>query len=290
MLNLTSTSLVQNEAGERRTIWRVLSTGRGRAGTGIILVLGLVAIFADVIAPHDPGALVAAPLVPPFEGDLLLGSDEIGRDLFSNLVIASRASLAVGIGAAILSFLIGSLVGSIAGYFGGVFDAVFMRVAEVFQVVPGFAFAIVMASVFNAGITAVAVIIALTAWPQVARLVRAQFISLREREFVLGSRVSGFGSRHIIVSEIMPNAVPPILVQVAMDVGTVILLEAGLSFLGVGDPNVPTWGQMLNQAQMFLGQAWWLSVLPGLAILVTIIGFNMLADGLNEALGTKASE
>ncbi|MAT04615.1 MAG: ABC transporter permease [Acidimicrobiaceae bacterium] len=271
--------------GDQRLLARLLRSPRGLFGLVTIVLLVLLAIFAEWLAPANPNELVGAPLQPPFSDGTILGTDDIGRDVFSNLVIASRASLRVGVLAAALAVLIGTVVGSIAGYFGGVVDAFLMRIAEMFQVVPGFAFAIVMAAVFDASINAVAVIIALTAWSQVARIVRAQFLSLRSREFVQAASVAGFSSRHIIASEVLPNALPPVLVQVALDVGTAILMEAGLSFLGVGDPNVPTWGQMLNSAQIFLGQAWWLSVFPGAAILLTVVAFNMLADGLNEALG-----
>lgn len=280
--------LTRTRAGERRVVVRLLRTRRGAVAVAVIGILVLVALLADVLAPHDPNRLVGAPLQAPFSGDAILGTDDIGRDVLSNLIVASRASLRVGILAALLAVVIGTTVGSIAGYFGGVIDSALMRLAEMFQVVPGFAFAIVMAAVFDASINTVAVIIAITAWSQVARIVRAQYLSLREREFVQAAAVAGFSSRHIIMSEVLPNALPPILVQVALDVGTAILMEAGLSFLGVGDPNVPTWGQMLNSAQLFLNRAWWLSVLPGVAILITVIAFNMLADGLNEAMGARA--
>jgi peptide/nickel transport system permease protein len=274
--------------GDQRLLARLIRSPRGAFGLITITLLVLIAIFADVLAPYDPNRLVGAPLQPPFSGGTVLGTDDIGRDVLSNLLVASRASLRVGVLAAALAVVIGTIVGALAGYFGGVVDGVLMRVSEMFQVVPGFAFAIVMAAIFDASINAVAVIIALTAWSQVARIVRAQYLSLRNREFVQAASVAGFSTRHIITSEVLPNALPPIFVQVALDVGTAILMEAGLSFLGVGDPNVPTWGQMLNAAQLFLGQAWWLSVFPGLAILITVIAFNMLADGLNDALGQKA--
>ncbi|KWX57175.1 hypothetical protein ASJ79_12270 [Mycobacterium sp. NAZ190054] len=247
-----------------------------------------MAVAADWIAPYDPTLIVGAPLEPA--GDrFLLGTDNLGRDVLSQLIYGSRASVYVGILGALASTTIGILIGAVAGYFGGRIDTVLMRVAELFQVLPALIVALVMAALWGGSLMLVVIVIGVTTWPNEARIMRGQVMSLRDRDFVNLARTSGFGPAHILFSDVIPNAIPPLIVQAALGVGGSILVEAGLSFIGVGDPNAGSWGQMLNIAQPYLPVAPWLSILPGLAIVLMVLGFNLIADGLNRAMSPRGS-
>lgn len=267
--------------------WNAFRASRsGVVGLVLLAILVLMALTASLLSPADPNAIVDAPLLPPSLHHLM-GTDGIGKDVLSNFLYGSRVALLVGASSAAIALVFGSLVGSLAGFYGGVVDGLLMRVAELFQVLPTLILAIVIVALLGAHEMFLIAAIAVTIWPQQARLVRAQVLSIRERDYVAASRAMGFGSRHIMFSEILPNALPPVVVQGALDVGTAILLEAGLSFIGLGDPSVPSWGQMLFNAQQNLENGWWITVFPGLGICLAVLAFNLVGDGINAALNPR---
>jgi peptide/nickel transport system permease protein len=261
----------------------------GMVGFAALVVFVLLGVFGPWLAPQDPGAVSRDILDSPSSAHFF-GTDNIGKDVFSGVLAASRVSMTVGIFTAIFSLVVGVLAGGLAGYYGGKIDAVVMRISEFFQVIPGLILALVTVAMIGPSLTVIVVVLSITTWPQTARIVRAQFLSLKEREFVEAARSIGFGHRYIIRSEVLPNAMPPAIIAATLVVGRAILLEAGLSFLGLGDPNNPSWGEMLNRAQPYLSTAWWMSVFPGLAILLVVLAFNLVGDALNDALDPEGRQ
>jgi peptide/nickel transport system permease protein len=249
-----------------------------------------LAIFAPIVAPSDPFKGGADALLPPGSREFLLGSDHLGRDILSELIFGARVSLAVGISAALSASVLGIVVGSLAGFFGGWVDSLLMRTSEFFQTLPRFVLALVIVAFFGGGILKLILVIAVLSWPQIARLVRAQILSLREATFVEAARLAGMNSGQIIAREILPNALAPVIVAGSLDIASAILLEASLSFFGLGDANLVSWGGMLNVAQPYLRQAWWMALFPGLAISVVVLAFNVLGDALNDALNPRLRE
>jgi peptide/nickel transport system permease protein len=279
-----ATSSIPGRSGSR--VWRRLRRRKGAAfGTAVMAVVGLVALLAPQLAPYDL-LYVGRAFVPPSHAHPL-GTDNLGIDLLTSIIHGTRTSLIVGLCAMATSTVIGVAVGSMAGYFGGLIDDVLMRVTEMFQVLPQFFLAIVIVALFGSSIWNVVLVIGILAWPTTARLVRAEFLSLRSREFVDAARSLGMKDRDIIVREILPNAMPPIIVNGAMLVSSAILLETSLSFLGLGDPNTMSWGTMLHNAQAYFHRAWWMAAFPGMALFLTALALNLLGDALNEALNPK---
>ncbi|MEO4001737.1 ABC transporter permease [Mesorhizobium sp. CAU 1732] len=252
----------------------------------IVLVVG-VAILAPWISIYDPNVGGTDALLPPLSAGHWLGTDHLGRDIWAQLAYGARVSLTVGVLAALSALTIGVLVGALSGYFGGWTDAVLMRVSEFFQTLPRFVVALIIVALFGAGLFKLVLVIGFLSWPQTARVVRSSVLTLRESTFVDAARVAGMGSRAIIFREILPNVAATIIVMTGLAIASAILLEAGLSFFGIGDPNMPSWGTMLNQAQEYLRLAWWMSLFPGLAIAIVVLSFNMISDGLNDALNPK---
>jgi peptide/nickel transport system permease protein len=246
------------------------------------MTLLAVAAGADLIAPYSPFATSNDVLLPPSPTHLL-GTDDLGRDLFSAVVHGTRVSLLVGVGSVLIATLIGIVVGGVSGFVGGTVDDVLMRFTELFQIVPRFFLALVVLSLFGNSIWLIVLLLGLTYWTGTARLLRSQVLSLRAREYVLAARVIGVKESSILLRHILPAALPPVITQAALHVGGAILIEAGLSFLGLGDRNVVSWGLLLNDAQQYVRTAWWISAFPGLAITVTVLALNLIADGLNEA-------
>ncbi len=263
--------------------WTALvRTPAGVAGFSLVTLVVIVALLGGALAPYDPFRVAARPLLPPQPGHPF-GTDDLGRDVLSGVLYGTRVSLAVGVVVAVMAAAVGTLVGSATGYFGGPIDDVLMRLTEVVQVAPRFFLAVLVAAVFGPSVWLITALLGLTFWPGTARLVRAQIFSLREREFVLAARALGLRDGRIIVRHILPNVLPIIVVSAALQIGAAIIVEASLSFLGLGDRSVVSWGWMLNNAQPFLRSAWWMSVFPGIALGLTVLGMNLLADGLQSA-------
>jgi peptide/nickel transport system permease protein len=256
--------------------WRSFTAIVGLALT--LTTLGL-AVFGGSVAPFDPFATRFPALQPPSAAHWL-GTDDLGRDTFSGVLAGARASLFVGIATAAVASVLGTAVGAIAGYYGGLVDDALMRLTELVQIVPRFFLAILVAALFGPSLVFLTLLLALTFWPTTARLVRSQILTLRQREWVLAARAVGLGEIRILVRHVVPHALGLIIVTGALQIGAAILVEASLSFLGLGDRSVISWGYMLNGAQPFLRVAWWLSVFPGLALVFTVLGTNLLADAL----------
>ena len=265
---------------------RIFATRHGGIGLVILAVLVLMAVFARFIAPYGAMTQVGTSLMPPSLAHPM-GTDNIGRDLLSLIIYGSRASLAIGFSAALAALLIGGTIGAIAGYFRGVAEAVLMRVAELFQTLPVIIVVLFAIALFGTSFWLLIAAVALAIWPLEARLIYGQFVNLREREFVAAAIVADLPAHHIVMREILPNALPPVIVQVALDASLAILIESGLGFLGLSDASMVSWGQLLFVAQDYLDSAWWMSVFPGAAICLAVIGLNMLADGLNELVNPR---
>lgn len=256
---------------------------------GIVLIgfLTVIAIFAPLVATHDPFSMdfgnkyISPTLSYP------MGTDHFGRDVFSRVVWGARISLLVGFFAALISGILGICIGSVSGYFGGMIDIALMRLVDMFLVMPTFFLVLLIVALFNRNIWFIILAIAFTSWPISARLLRAEFLSLREREFVEAAKTIGASNTHIIFREILPNAIFPVIVMFGYNIAGAILTEAAISFLGLGDPNTITWGWLLNDALQVFRRAWWLAAFPGVAISITVIAFNLVGDGLNDALNPR---
>jgi len=273
----------------RESFWHRLHTQPAALfGCGVLAALLFMALFAGVLAPGDPFATSRQVFQTPSQAHPF-GTDDLGRDLYRSVIHGARASLAVGIFTTIISTVIGVLVGASAGYFGGIVDDLLMRITELFQVVPRFFLVLIAVALFKGGIGLIILLLGLTYWPGTARLLRGQILSLRNREHVVAARAIGMRESAILMRHVLPMALPPIITLAALTVGGAILVEAGLSFLGLGDHNVVSWGALLNDAQQFVRRAWWLSAFPGLAITVTVLGLNLLTDALNEIWNPRLS-
>ena len=267
---------------------RAYMQNRGAVVGGVILlVIVVMAVFAPIICPGSPWDMVGAPLQPPLSPDFPLGSDMLGRNIWSGIVHGARISLLIGVVATSVAIMIGVAIGAVAGYFGGIIDDALMRVTEFFQTIPGFVLLIVLVALFTPTVGSVVIAIGLVSWTPVARIVRGEFLSLRTREFVQAAVLLGETDLHIITRQILPNALSPIIVTASLLVGTSILLESALSFLGLGDPNLMSWGYMIGAARTVMQLAWWMSVFPGLAIVLTVLALNLVGDGLNDALNPR---
>lgn len=263
----------------------VTSSVEGLTGLAILGVIGGLAVAAPLIFPQDPLSIVASPLIRPFtDANFPLGTDSLGRDMLAGLVHGARVSLTVGLIAAAAALFIGMVVGTVAGFAGGMIDEALMRVTDAFQIVPGFLLALAFVSTIGPSTPIVVVAIALSAWADPARLTRAQVLSIRERDYVASARAIGMHPLEIAFRQILPNALPPVLALAAIIVAAAILTEAALSFLGLGDPNVVTWGSMIAEGRNLLRSAAYLSVIPGFGLLATVLGVYLLAEGINQAL------
>ena len=272
-----------------RAFLRRLAANRlALAGAVVVLLLVLVAIFAPVIVPYDPYQIdVDAILLPPSPSHLF-GTDELGRDVFSRMVYGSRVSLQVGFVAAGLATAVGVLLGALAGYYGGKVEALIMRFTDMMLCFPTFFLILAVIALLEPGINNIMAVIGLTSWMGVARLVRAEFLTLKEREFVVAARSLGASDLRVIFRHMLPNAMAPVLVALTLGVAGAILTESGLSFLGLGvQPPLASWGNILNQGKANIEIAWWLSLFPGLAILITVLGYNLLGEGIRDALDPR---
>lgn len=257
------------------------------AGLLVLVLVGLAAIFGPRLYGTDPYDMVWAPFTPPGSEGYLLGTDYLGRDLFAGILNGARVSLAIGLAAAFMSVFIGITVGALAGFYRGWVEEILMRITEFFQVLPTLLFSMVIVSLFGASLYIITIAIGIVSWPAVARITRAEFLRIRELEYVMASRASGTGNTKLMFGVVLPNALPPIIVQSALMVGTAILFESGLSFLGLTDPNVMSWGQIIGANRPYILDANYTVTLPGLAIFVTVLAISLVGDGLNDALNPR---
>jgi peptide/nickel transport system permease protein len=256
-------------------------------GLVLLAVIVAITIFGPFLYPTDPFAVVASPLTPPGGQGLLLGTDKIGRDLLAGIINGGRATLLVGCAAAIVAVLIGVTIGACAGYFGRMVDSTLMRITEIAMAIPVVLFAIVLLTLFSPSVFHVVLAIGLVVWPPTARVARAEFLRLREAEYVRVARTCGCGHLRIMLQQILPNALPPLIVMSSLVVGVSMLFQAGISFLGLADPNVFSWGLILGENRDKILQAWWPTTFPGIAIFLTVLSVNLIGDGLNEALNPR---
>ncbi|UIK03636.1 ABC transporter permease [Neorhizobium galegae] len=274
-----------------RLLRDLVRTPEGAIGFGILAALVLVALFAPMLSAGDPLRIAGWALLPPFTDPAFpLGTDRLGRDVLAGILHGTRTSLAVGLAAALAAIAIGLCVGLTAGFAGGLVDEGLMRVVDAFQIVPSFLLALAFVSVIGASVPVVVLAIALGAWADPARLTRAQVLSIRERDYVASARVIGMHPAEIALREILPNALPPVLALSAIIVAAAILTEAALSFLGLGDPNVVTWGSMIAEGRNILRSSPSLSIFPGIALVVTVVGVYLFSEGLTRALGGRRLE
>jgi peptide/nickel transport system permease protein len=261
------------------------------AGLVLVALLAATALGAPWLAPHDPTAIDARTILAGPSGAHLLGTDDLGRDVLSRLIYGARISLAVGFVSVGIAVLIGTALGACAGYFGGLVDAAVMRFVDIMLCFPSTFLILAVIAFIGPSIWNVMFVIGVTGWMGVCRLVRAEFLTLRERDFVVAARALGAGDARLIFRHILPNAMAPVLVAAVLGVAGAILTESGLSFLGLGvQPPTPSWGNILTAGKDNIDVAWWLSFFPGLAITLTMLGYNMLGEGLRDALDPRLSE
>jgi peptide/nickel transport system permease protein len=256
-------------------------------GLAILLLVVAMAALAPVLFPFSPWDMQGAPFSPPGEDGFLLGTDSLGRDVAADIAYGAHVSLLIGAVSTVAAVTFGVVLGALAGYLGGVVDDVIMRLTEFFQTVPSFILAVVLVAIFTPSLLSIVVAIAVVSWPPVTRVVRAEFMTLRTREFVQAAEVLGRSRFAIAFREILPNALSPIIVLASLMVASAILLESALSFLGLGDPNLMSWGFMIGAGRSVIRLAWWMSVFPGLAIFLTVLALNLVGEGLNDALNPR---
>jgi peptide/nickel transport system permease protein len=267
---------------------RALRNRLTAAGAAIVVVLFVTALFAPVLAPYDPDAIDARHVLEPPSTLHLLGTDELGRDVFTRMMYGARVSLLVGFVSAGIACAVGALLGAVSGYFGRVVDMVIMRLVDVMLCFPSFFLILAVIAYLDASIWNIMIVIGVTSWMGVCRLVRAEFLSLKQRDFMTAAEALGVGPWRIIVRHGLPNAMAPVFVAFILGVAGAILTESALSFLGIGvQPPDPSWGNMLTEGKATIEVAWWLSVYPGCAILVTVLGYNLLGEGLRDVLDPR---
>ncbi len=269
--------------------WQRFRGNRGAViGLGIIAAVILMAAVAPLLYPDDPADMIAQPFLWPLQDPQFpLGSDLLGRDLGAEIFHGAHVSLLVGAAATAAAVSIGMLIGVLGGYYGGRIDDLLMRVTEIVQTIPPFVLTIIMVAVFRPSLRTIVLAICAVSWPQVARLVRAEVLTLREREFVQAGIAMGMSDIRLIATQILPNALAPVIVAASLMMASAILIEAGLSFLGLGDPNVISWGAIIGEGRDSIRDAWYISALPGLAIFVSVLGLNLVGEGLNDALNPR---
>ncbi len=271
--------------------WVRYKRSRGAVlGLFIVLLILFMAGTASLFYPDDPFRLAGKPLAAPMTNGFFLGSDSLGRDVASGIVHGAKTSLLIGFVATIVSVFIGIFFGAFAGYFGGRLDDFLMRVTEIFQTIPSFIFAILLVAIMKPSISSIVIAIAVVSWPGVARLVRGEFLALKNREFVQACHTLGMSDFRIMLREILPNCLSPIIVVGSLMIATAILIESGLAFLGLGDPNIMSWGFLIGAGRTMLRSAWWVCTFPGIAILVTVLAINLVGEGLNDALNPRLKE
>jgi peptide/nickel transport system permease protein len=260
---------------------------------GALVVAGIVvaAASAPIALPLDPLRIVGpAELWPGQDPDFPLGTDSLGRNILSMVVYGARATLLISLFASVAATLIGVTVGAVAGYFGGWVDEAAMRLAELFQTIPNLIFILMIVMILGSTLTNIVIAIGVVSWTSIARMTRVEFLSLRNREFVQACRAMGMGSFRIILSEILPNALPPVIVLSSLVMASAILFESYISFLGLGDPNLASWGRLAGDGRLLIRSSWYICAIPGVAIMIAVLALNLIGDGLNDALNPKLKD
>ncbi|CAN1548519.1 DppC ABC-type dipeptide/oligopeptide/nickel transport systems, permease components [Burkholderiaceae bacterium] len=255
-------------------------------GLGILICIIFAALLAPILYPQGPFEMVGKPFIEPFT-ESILGTDQLGRDLAAGILYGARITLQIGLLSTIIAIFVGIIIGGLSGYFGGWLDSFLMRITEIFQTIPFFLFAILLVAILRPTLGSVIFAIAIVSWPPMARLVRSEFISIRNREFIQACIVMGMNHWQIIFRHVLPNAISPIIVTGSLMVATAILIESGLSFLGLTDPNVMSWGYIIGSGRTVLRTAWWVCTVPGIAILMTVMAINLVGEGFNDALNPR---
>lgn len=283
------TNLRPPEPASLAVFWRRYKRNRAALlGLALFTIVVLMALSAGIVDPEDPLRRAGPPMTRPFtDWDTPLGTDQMGRDILSGLFYGARISLMIGVVATLISIAIGVLIGALSGYFGGWVDDVLMRITEAFQTIPSFVLLLALVAIMGSQIEWITVAIGIVSWTAPARMVRAEFMSLRGREFVDAARNLGVSNSAIIFKEILPNALPPIIVYASVIMALSILMESALAFLALGDPNYASWGNMIGQGRAVLRSAPYVAVLPGIAIVLTVLSFSLLGEGLNDALNPR---
>jgi peptide/nickel transport system permease protein len=288
-MTVTDAAMPPKEAPRALILWQRFRRNRAAVlGLGLFAGVTMMALLADIITPGDPLRRAGNALVWP--GTAVAtpwGTDQLGRDVMSGIFHGARISLMIGVVATLISVSIGVVVGAVAGYFGGRTDDFLMRLTEAFQTIPNFVLLLTLVAIFGSTIETIVIAIGVVSWPPPSRMVRAEFMSLRQREFVEAARNLGAGNLSIIFREILPNALPPVIVFASVIMATAILMETALAFLGLGDPNYASWGNMIGQGRAVLRSAWFCAVIPGIAILLTVLSFSLMGEGLNDALNPR---
>ncbi len=270
-------------------VWRRFSRNRlAVSGMAVVVFLALGALLAPIVSPYDPTAINVYKVLSPPSSANLFGTDELGRDVLARMIWGSRVSLKVGFVAVGIAISIGILIGSVAGFYGGRIDSVLMRFVDIMLAFPTLFLILAVIAILEPSISTIMIIIGLTGWMNVARLVRAEFLTLKERDFIAAARAAGAADARIIFRHILPNALAPVFVSATFGIAGAILTESGLSFLGLGvQPPDPSWGNILTAGKDNITVAWWLSVFPGIAILITVLSYNLVGEGLRDALDPR---
>ncbi len=275
-----------------REAWRMFIRNKAAVlGLGLLTAIVVMTFIGPYLYPVDPFEIIWAPFTAPGEVAVApLGTDYLGRDILAGIVGGGRATLAVGTSAALLTIFIGISIGAFAGFHGGFVDEALMRVTEFFQVLPPLLFAMVLVALFSPTLPIVAIAIGVVSWPQTARLTRAEFLKIKHLEYVTAARSIGAENGRIMWKVILPNALPPLIVSATLVIGVAVLFEAGLSFLGLSDPNVMSWGYMIGSSREYIIDSWWAVTFPGIAIFITVLSVSLIGDGLNDAFNPKLRE
>lgn len=259
-------------------------------GLAWLALVAVVAIFAGVFAPRDPFAIVGQPFLPPGSEGFLLGTDSLGRNVLAGLIHGARTTLMIAVLSTVAAVAFGTVLGALAGYYGGIVDDILMRLTEFFQTIPWFLFAIVLVAILSPSAMNLVIAIAVVSWPPIARVVRAEVMAVKAREFVQAAVVAGQRDMAILFGQILPNTLSPLIVTGSLMVATAILIESALSFLGLGAPGQMSWGFMIGAGRSFLRDAWWLVTVPGVVILLTVLAINLIGEGLNDALNPRLAD
>jgi peptide/nickel transport system permease protein len=286
MIIENNVSLARGDSRLLKSIRRYMSGTKGVIGLSLLLIFVVLALFAPLIAPFSPDEMTDDILKSPSAAHLF-GTDHLGRDIFSRVVFGTRISLSVGFVAAGLSALIGIFVGSFSGYYGGFTDSIVSRIIDTFLMIPSFFLILIIVSIFGSNIIYIMLVIGLTTWPANARLMRAEALSLRERTFIMVARSTGESRLRILFGHVIPNGVYPVIANSALQMGGAILTEAALSFLGLGDPNLSSWGKLIYQARPYMTFAPWTIVIPGIFVVMAVLAFSFIGDGLQYTLNPK---